>query len=317
MQGCEGFPVPPAAPVSSSLGSRGEGSLVTGKGESLRMLGLVVKSVPGIIIVGREHMPELDNAGEVVMAVEVPVAADLNEPGATAGATGHTAGDGDHRATPMLPAFAEGTLAGLSGLAIEGIPGGVAIGVEGLIDRLIMGPTCAADQVGQDTLAIGRNDGHAKVMMIVIWLGAYPVGRDLQIASGPAAKRRPAVLVQRAEDQVLHPVTIQVEAVASSVNYTLVAAHDGSTRADEVLTSPVGKKDFPDGREGIRKVSIARGLPLLLGRLAQACVVAPLCKIKSRADLLIDVGGIAHARRCPMLDSDVGVRIHRVLNDRL
>src|SRR5579864_8744039 len=97
---------------------------------SLRLLGLVVKSVPGIIVVGREQMPGLETADEVVMAVEVPVAADLNEPGATAGATGHIAGDGDHRATPMLPGGADGTLAGLPGLAIERIPGGVDIGVE-------------------------------------------------------------------------------------------------------------------------------------------------------------------------------------------
>ena len=129
------------------------------------MLGLVIKGVPGIIIVRREHVPGLDTAGEVVMAIEVPVAAELNEPGSAAGATGHIAGDGNHGASSMLPAFAGGTLAGLPGLAIEGIPGGVAIGVEGLIDRLIIRPTGAADYVGQDTLAIGRNDGHAKVMM--------------------------------------------------------------------------------------------------------------------------------------------------------
>ena len=121
----------------------------------------------------------LDTTDEVVMAVEVPVAADLNEPGATAGATGHIAGDGDHRAASMLPGGADGTLAGLSGLTIERIPGGVAIGVEELIDRLIIGPTGTTDLVGQDTLAIGSNDGHAKVMMEVIWPGAYPVGRDL------------------------------------------------------------------------------------------------------------------------------------------
>src|SRR5260370_22747617 len=132
---------------------------------SLRMLGLVVKSVPGIIVVRREHMPALDTAGEVVMTVKVPVAVELNEPGSPAGATGHIARDGDHGASPMLPAFAGGTLAGLPGLAIEWIGGGVAIGVEGLIDRLIIRPTGAADYVGQDTLAIGRNDGHAKVMM--------------------------------------------------------------------------------------------------------------------------------------------------------
>src|SRR5260370_28937406 len=92
---------------------------------SLCLLGLVVKSVPGIIIVGREHMPVLEAAGKVVMAVEVPVAADLNEPGAAAGATGHIAGDGDHRATPMLPAGAQRTLAGLPGLHIERRSGAV------------------------------------------------------------------------------------------------------------------------------------------------------------------------------------------------
>src|SRR5260370_20351665 len=105
----------------------------------LGMLGLVVKSVPGIVVVGREHMPGLQTADKVVMAVDVPVAAALNEPGATAGATGHIAGYRDYGAPSMLPdsAGAGGFLAGLPGLAIERIPGGVAIGVEGLIDRLI------------------------------------------------------------------------------------------------------------------------------------------------------------------------------------
>src|SRR5216684_3425499 len=121
---------------------------------SLRMLSLVVKSVPGIIIVRREHVPRLHTAGEVVIAVE------LNEPGSTAGATGHIARDGDHGASPMLPAFAGGPLAGLPGLAIEWIRSGIAIGVEGLIDRLIIRPTGAADYVGQETQAIGRNDRH-------------------------------------------------------------------------------------------------------------------------------------------------------------
>src|SRR5713101_206338 len=154
------------------------------------------------------HVPRLHTADEVVMAVEVPVAANLNEPGATAGTSGHITGDGDHRATTMLPAFTGGTLTGLPGLTIEGIPGGVAIGVERLIDRLIICPTGTTDQLSQETLAIGRNDGHAKVMMIVIWPGVYPVGRDLQIASGPAAIRRTAVLVQWTEDHVLYPVPI-------------------------------------------------------------------------------------------------------------
>src|SRR5258708_33539119 len=151
-------------PYSSSLcSSPVEDRLFVASG----LLGLVVKSVPGIIIVGREQMPRLETADEVVMAVDVQVAADLNEPGATAGATGHIAGNGDHRATPMLPGGADGTLAGLSGLAIERIPGGIAIGVERLIDRLIIGPTGTTDSVGQGSLAIGTNDGHTKVMMIV------------------------------------------------------------------------------------------------------------------------------------------------------
>ena len=50
-------------------------------------------------------MPALETADEVVMAVEVPVVAALNEPGATTGTTSHIAGDGNHSATPMLPAF--------------------------------------------------------------------------------------------------------------------------------------------------------------------------------------------------------------------
>jgi hypothetical protein len=124
-------------------------------------------------------MAGLKIAGEVVMTVEVPVATYLNEPGATAGATGHRAENGNHRATPMLPKGTRGTFAGLSGLAIERISSGIAIGVERLIDRLIICPTGTTNQIGQDALAIGRNDDHAKIMMIVIWLGTYPVRRDL------------------------------------------------------------------------------------------------------------------------------------------
>src|SRR5207247_6790380 len=122
----------------------------------------------------------------------------------------------------MRRAFAQGILARLSGLAIEGKPGGVAIGVEGLIGRLIVCPTGAANQVGQVTLAIGRDDSYAKVMVIVIWLGVYPIGRNLQIAGSPAAIRRTAVIVQRAKDHVSHPVTIPVEAMAGTVNHTVV-----------------------------------------------------------------------------------------------
>lgn len=124
-------------------------------------------------------MPPLETADEVVMAIEIPVVADPNEPGATAGAAGHIAGDGDHRATSMLPGGARRTLTGLPGLSIERIRGGIAIGVERLIDRLIVRPTGATDEVGQVTLAIGSNDGHAEVMMKVIWAGIYPIGGDL------------------------------------------------------------------------------------------------------------------------------------------
>ena len=79
----------------------------------------------------------------------------------------------------MLPGGAGRTLTGLPGLSIERIRGGVAIGVERLIDRLIVCPTGTTDEVGQVTLAIGSDDGHAKVMMIVIWAGTYPIGRNL------------------------------------------------------------------------------------------------------------------------------------------
>src|SRR5712691_669892 len=111
------------------------------------MLGFVVKSVSGVVIVGREHMPALPTADEVIMAVEIRVAATLNEPGTTAGAAGHTAGDGDHAASSMLPNGAFGTLAGLPGLAIVRIAGGVAIGIEEMIDRLIRCPTGTTNHV--------------------------------------------------------------------------------------------------------------------------------------------------------------------------
>src|SRR5262245_11847850 len=124
----------------------------------------------------------------------------------------------------------------------------------------------------------------------------YPVGRNLQIAGSPAAIGRIAVIVQRAEDHVLHPITIPVEAVPGAVNNTMVEAFDCSTRADHVLTRGVGKKDFPDGREGIRKVPIKRRLSLLLGCLALVGVDF-LCKIGSVAVLLIGVGGSAHVSR--------------------
>src|SRR6266699_2570244 len=135
----------------------------------------------------------------------------------------------------------------------------------------------------------------------------YPVGRNLQIASCPAAIRRTAAIVQRAEDHVLYPVTIPVEAVPSGVNNTLVEACDGSTRTDHILTN---------GREGIRRISITWGLSLLLGCFAQAGVDF-LCKIGGVAVLLIGVGGSAHVSHCPMLDGTVGVRIHQVHNDSL
>ncbi len=115
----------------------------------------------------------------------------------------------------------------------------------------------------------------------------------------------------------MHPVTIQVEAVAGGVNHTMVVAYDSSTRADGVPAGAGGKKDFPDGREGIRSVPIARGLPLLLGRLALACVDIPLSQIEILVELLIGVDGVEHAHHCPMLDDNAGGCIHLVFNDRL
>jgi hypothetical protein len=113
-------------------------------------LSLVVKSVPGAIIVGREHVTGLHAAGEVVMAVEIPVAIDLNKPGTTTGTTGQIAGYGDYlTACILLPDLASGILACLPGLTIEGISSRIAIGREGLLDRLIVEPTSTADYVGQ------------------------------------------------------------------------------------------------------------------------------------------------------------------------
>src|SRR5260370_11552812 len=101
----------------------------------------------------------------------------------------------------------------------------------------------------------------------------YPVGRNLQIASSPAAIGRIAAIVQRAEDHILYPVTIPVEAVPSGVNNTLVEACDGSTRTDHVLTSGVGKKDFPNGREGIRRFPFRGGFPACLAGFPGLAVV--------------------------------------------
>jgi hypothetical protein len=103
--------------------------------------------------------------------------------------------------------------------------------------------------------------------------------------------------------------------VTSSVNNTLVEAFDGSARASAISTSRIGKKDFPNGREGISKVPILWRLPLLLGHLAQAFISAVPHQISSIANLLINIDGIAHASRCPMLEDNVGVHIHYVLND--
>src|SRR5215472_8235355 len=154
-------------------------------------------------------------------------------------------------------------------------------------------------------------------MMKIVCFGVYPVRRNLQIAGDPAAIRRTAVLIERAEDHVLHPVTIPVETVPGSVNNTLVVASDGSTRADEILTSSVAKKDLPHGRERISRVSVERGLPLLLGCLARAFDTAHLCQSRNIAVLFIGVGGRAHVSRCPMLDDNAWIRRHRVLTDRL
>src|SRR6266516_325641 len=110
-------------------------------------------------------MARLYTAGEIVMSVEIPVAVHLNEPGAAAGATSQAAENGHHIPTSMLPGGADKTLAGFSGLAIERIPGGIAIGVEGLICRLIISPTGTTNQVSQDTLAVRGDDGHTKIMM--------------------------------------------------------------------------------------------------------------------------------------------------------
>src|SRR5690242_10746419 len=112
------------------------------------------------------------------MSIEIQVVVDLNEPGTAARATGHTARDGDYIPASVLPGSANRALAGLPGLAIERRGSRVAVGVEGLIGRLIIGPTSTSNHICQDTLVIGSNDEHTKVMMVIIWPGIYPVRRD-------------------------------------------------------------------------------------------------------------------------------------------
>src|SRR5437588_585563 len=127
----------------------------------------------------------------------------------------------------MLPACAGSALAGLPGLAIIRISGRVAISVEGLVDRLIIGPTSTANYVCQGSFAIRGNNCHAKILMIVVWRVVYPLRGSLQIAGDPAAIACIAVVVKWAEDHIVHPVIVPIEAVAGSVNHALIGAAKG------------------------------------------------------------------------------------------
>src|ERR1051326_4020282 len=115
----------------------------------------------------------------------------------------------------------------------------------------------------------------------------------------------------------MHPVVIPVEAVASSVDPALIAAAEGSARADHVLAGGVRKKDFSNGRERIRRLSIARELPLLPGCVPLGGIGVPLCEIGGIADLFIGIGGISHARHCPMHNGELRIRIYSVLDDHI
>src|SRR5437764_1454784 len=99
-------------------------------------------------------MPGPETACEVVVAVEVQVAIDLNEPGATTGATSHSTRDGHHIPVSMLPGCADRALAGFSGLSIERRSSGIAIGVESLIGRLVIGPTNPSNYISQEAFII-------------------------------------------------------------------------------------------------------------------------------------------------------------------
>src|SRR5262245_41140519 len=94
-------------------------------------------------------MPGPYTTGEVVMPVEVPFVADLNNPGAATGATCHIAWDTDIMAACELPRIASNIFAGFSGLTIERIGRRITIGVESSLLGLIIGPTSTSNDVGQ------------------------------------------------------------------------------------------------------------------------------------------------------------------------
>lgn len=63
---------------------------------------VVVQRVPRVVVVGREHVAGLGGAGKIVVSIEIPAIAALDEPAATAGTTSHVAGNGDDSAACVI-----------------------------------------------------------------------------------------------------------------------------------------------------------------------------------------------------------------------
>src|SRR5579885_3778997 len=248
-------------------------------------------------------MARLDGTGEVVMATEIPVVAALDKPGATAGAAGHIAGNGDDGAASEIPELAGGTLTHLPRLSIEGMGCRVAIGIVGLIDGLVIGPARAADHVGQFPLVVGRNDRHAIIVVQFVGLPANPVGGNFQVARRPAAVGRFAAIIQRAEEDVAHPAAIPVEAVTGSVHHTVIAADNGGARADHILPGGAGQEELANGRKRILSVAVARRLSLLLSCLALTDVATRLYAGTPVPLQDIIVHGRTHPGRCPVIEN--------------
>src|SRR5579883_1483748 len=166
------------------------------------MLSPVIQCMPGIVIVGRVHMVRTETADEIVMAIEVPIAPDLDEPWTTTGTTGHITRNRNDRPLSVRPG-SSWPLARSPALTIKRRSGGIPIGGKRLLGGLVVGPADPTDLVSQEALAISGHNGDPKIVMIIIGPGVDPIIGHLQITGSPATIGRRAMIVEWTEDQIL------------------------------------------------------------------------------------------------------------------